>query len=85
MKILPLPSLEAMRDVDIRTVDPASLVDIRDTKVKTELPPMERIQDFITQIKNPYCFLCGKTVVRIKFADTNTTMEERMEGYFRSL
>lgn len=80
-----LLNLRQMQDTDIRTVDPTSLVDIRDTKVKTDLPVEERILDFIGQIKNPYCFLCGKTIVKLKFSNSDVSMEERMEGYFRSL
>ena len=43
-------------DMDIRAVDPAALVDIRDVKVNTALPKRERILDFIRQIGNPYCY-----------------------------
>lgn len=40
-------------DLDIRAVDPAALVDIRDVKVNTALPKRERILDFIRQIGIP--------------------------------
>ena len=46
-------------DMDIRAVDPAALVDIRDVKVNTALPKRERILDFIRQIGNPYCYRHG--------------------------
>ena len=85
MKVLHDLDLEAMRNVDIRQVDPDTLVDIRNTKIDTSLPLHERALDFIRQIRNPYCFKCGKTLVKIKFSNTEVTMEERMEGYFRSL
>jgi len=42
--------LEAMRNVDIRTVNPATLRDIRDVKINTALPKAQRIQDYIRQI-----------------------------------
>lgn len=85
MKQKPSLDFEAMRNVDIRTVDPATLVDIRETKIDSDKPQTLRMLDFIRQIRNPYCFLCGNTIVKISYADTNTTMEERMEGFFRSL
>jgi len=78
-------SLSEMRDVDIKTVDRVTLVDIRDTKINSALSITDRVIDFIHQIKNPYCYKCGNTVVKIKFADTDVSMEERMKGYFRSL
>lgn len=34
--------IEAMQNVDIRTVDPACLRDIRDVKVNTDLPKRDR-------------------------------------------
>ena len=76
--------IEAMRDVDIRTVDPAELRDIRDVKVNTNLPKRERILDFIRQIGNPYCYRHGKYVVKVSFTDTDVTLEDRMLSYIRS-
>ena len=67
--------IEAMKDVDIRTVDINTLRDIRDVKVNTDLPKEERVLDFIRQIGNPYCYRHGKYVVKISF---------RMLAYLRS-
>ena len=76
--------LEAMKNVDIRTVDINTLRDIRDVKINTDLPKEERILDFIRQIGNPYCYRHGKYVVKISFADTDVTLEQRMLSYLRS-
>jgi len=76
---------EAMRSVDIRTVDPAALTDIRDVKVNTELSKNERILDFIRQVKNPYLYKCGKMVVKVSFAETEATLEDKLESYLLSL
>ncbi len=76
--------LEAMRNVDIRTVDPATLRDIRDVTVHVELPKCERMLDYIRQIGNPYCFRHGKYVVKVNFADTEWTLEDRLRSYLRS-
>lgn len=46
-------AIKAMQDVDIRTVDPEMLRDIRDVQVHADLPKKERILDFIQQIGNP--------------------------------
>jgi hypothetical protein len=74
-----------MRDTDVKTVDPATLVDYSDVTVNTSLPKEERLLDYIEQIKNPYCFKHGKTIVKISFADTEATMEDRLEKYLLSL
>lgn len=76
--------IEAMKDVDVRTVDINTLRDIRDVKVNTDLPKEERVLDFIRQIGNPYCYRHGKYVVKISFTDTDVTLEQRMLSYLRS-
>jgi len=78
-------TLEHMRNTDVRTVDPAGLVDIRKVTVNTSLPRDERLLDYLEQIKNPYCFKCGKTVVKVSFADTEATLEDRLEKYLLSI
>jgi hypothetical protein len=76
--------IEAMQDVDIRTVDPETLRDIRDVTVNADLPKRERILDFIRQIGNPYCYRHGKYVVKVSFTDTDVSLEDRMLSYIRS-
>ena len=68
--------LEAMRNADVRTVDPSTLADIGGVKIDVTQPKNERILDFIRQVKNPYCYKCGKTVVKLTFTDTGRTFEE---------
>ncbi len=67
--------LEEMRNVDIRTVDPDTLVDIKDVVIDKDLPPTERVRDFIRQVKNPYCYKSHGMIVKIRFSGT-ATMEE---------
>ena len=61
------------------------LVDIRDVKLDSSLGQAERIQSFLQQIKNPYCFKHGKVIVKVGFADTEDTFENRFESYLRSV
>ena len=78
-------TVEEMKAVDIRTVDKDTLVDIRDVKIDRSLPKEDRIRSFVEQVKNPYCFKCGDVAVKMVFADTDVTLEDRMEHYLRSL
>ena len=78
-------NLNSMRDVDIHSVDPDKLMDIRDTKVDIDKPLPDRVLDYLLQIHNPYCFLCGNILVKIEYSKTETTIEDCMEGFFRSL
>ena len=77
--------LEAMRSVDPRTVDRSTLVQRRDIKIKSKGSKQERIMDYMEQIKNPYCYLDGKTVVKISFAQTDRTIEDCFHAYFSGI
>lgn len=78
-------SLEQMQNVDIRTVDKDSLRDIGDVQIDKSLPREQRLLEFIKQIGNPYCYRCGKAVVKVSFADTDMTLEDRLEHYLKTL
>lgn len=54
----------------------ASLVDIRDVKIDRTLPMEDRVKSYVEQVKNPYMFKVGNTVVRVSYADTNRTMND---------
>ncbi len=85
MEAASMTDLQQMKQVDIRTVDRESLVDIRDVEIDQELPREERFADFLRQIGNPYCYRCGKAVVKVSFADTDATLEDRLEHYLKTL
>ena len=77
-------SIIDMKNIDLDTVNRDELVDIRDVKVNTALPTLERAIDFIRQIGNPYCYKHGKYVVKVGFSDTEVSLEERLAGYILS-
>ena len=77
-----IDELKKMKAVDPRTVDRSTLVQRKDVKVRSKGTKQERIMDYIDQIKNPYCYLEGKTVVKISFADTDRTIEDCFHAYF---
>ncbi len=77
--------VEAMKSIDPRTVDRSTLMQRSSVRLDPAAPREERLRDFIQQIKNPYCYLDGKTVVKISFSSTDTTMEDCLEHYLRGL
>lgn len=77
-------TLEQMKSIDPRTVDRDSLRDIESVNIDTSLSKQERIADFIRQIGNPYCYKHGKYVVKVSFADTGVTLEDRLADYLAS-
>ena len=78
-------NFDSLKGTSINDVNPNDLIDINDVVIDDSLPVTERMKGFIKQIKNPYCYKCGDIVVKIKFAETDVTMEERMESYLRCL
>lgn len=77
--------IEAMKNVDIRAVDPAALVDIRDIQINPRQSREERIRDFVRQVKNPYCFRVGGVAVKVSFAEGGVTLEDRLESLMMKL
>ena len=73
-----------MRNVDVRTVERGSLADISKIHID-QMPREQRLADFVRQIGNPYCYKCGKIVVKVSFTDTGATLEDRLEHYLRTL
>ena len=81
----PIIDFEAMRNVDIRTVDPSTLTDSRDVVVNTDLPFHERALDYIEKIGNPYCYRYGDIIVKISHSETSTSsLSDCIEELMRS-
>ena len=78
-------SVETMRSVNPKTVDRSTLVQRDRIRLEPTDAQNNRLLDFIRQIKNPYCYLDGKTVVKITFSKTDTTLEDCLENYLRGL
>lgn len=77
--------LRELENVDIRTIEKDTLVEIKKVKIDPELECRERISSFVEQIKNPYCFICDGVIVKIGYTETEDTLEEKLNEYFLSL
>ena len=77
--------IETMKNVSPKTVDRNTLVQRSSIRLDPAAPQEVRQREFIKQIRNPYCYLDGKTVVKISFAETDMTMEDCLEHYLRGL
>ena len=78
-------TLEQMKNVDIRTVNPDDLADLHDVKINIDKPKKERIKDVVGQIKNPYCYKVGKVAVKLIFSENGVTLEDRLESLLMKL
>lgn len=68
-----------------KTVDRSQLKDIRDIVIDTSKSCEERIQGFIKQIGNPYCYMDDGVVVEIGYANTGVSLQERLVAYASSI
>ncbi len=75
----------AMRNVDIRTVDRDTLVDINAVRIDESLPQPEKILQYIRQIGNPYCYRCGDVVIKERFSDNGRSLNDCLEQYIGTL
>ncbi|MDD6618605.1 MAG: DUF6870 family protein [Bariatricus sp.] len=76
-------TLEEMKNINPKTVNPDTLVDIATVEVDRSLPRAEQMKQFLEQIKNPYLYKCNGVVVKIAYATTESTIEDRLEQYIR--
>lgn len=74
-----LEELTRMKNVDIKKVKKEDLVDIGTVTVNKELPVKERVEDYIRQINNPYCYVDHGIIVKISF-----TGEKSLEDTLKS-
>lgn len=78
-------SIEDMKNVDVRTVDRDSLVDVTQIVIDESLSKEERVAEYLRQVKNPYCFRVGDMVVKNVFSEDGVTLEERFRQFARTL
>ena len=62
-----------------------SLVDIRSVKIDPAQPVEERMRSYVEQIKNPYMFKVGDTVVRVYYANTQATINDNFINLLSSM
>lgn len=78
-------TIEEMQNIDIKTVDPETLVDVTTVEIDQSLPREEREIEFIRQVKNPWCFRVGDVVVKNVYSGDGVTLQERFEQFARTL
>lgn len=62
-----------------------SLVDIRDVKIDRSMSEEDRMKSYVEQIKNPYMFKVGNTVVRVSYANTQATINDNFVNLLASM
>ena len=76
--------LEDMSHIKIKDVAPDLLQDILTVEVSGE-PASQRLESYLDQVGNPYCFRVGNTSVRISFKSCEETLDKKIKSYFMGL
>lgn len=76
--------LEDMSRISIHDVAPALLQDILEVEISGETAT-QRLENYMAQVGNPYCFRVGKTPVRISFKSCEETLDKKIKAYFSGL
>ena len=74
--------LERLKYLDINEIDPEGLHELSEVKLHSDLPVHERLELFLCQIGNPYCFKVNGTPVQVSFSDGRKTLDEALNNYF---
>ena len=73
--------LEKLKDLDIKDIDVDGLQELSEVKLYSDLPVQERLELFLCQIGNPYCFKVNGTPVQISFSSGPKTLDEAVSNY----
>lgn len=77
--------MQMMKDVDIRTVERSELVDLNSVVIDEDKPIAERMETFVKQIRNPYCFRVGDVAVKVVYKENGPTFQQNFEEMLLSM
>jgi hypothetical protein len=75
--------LQKMSQMEITEVDKNNLKDIRTVVMDAKLSQVERVEQYLSHIHNPYCFRSGDTPVRIRFVGEKPLSQSLVEYFSR--
>lgn len=83
--VMTVMELDALKDVDVRTVEKEGLVDIREVEIDRSLPLEERKRAYLEAVGNPYAVRVGDMKVKVRFAEDGASFEEAFENMLRNV
>lgn len=70
---------------DMEQINRHSLSSLDDIVIDTKLSADKRMEKYLKEIGNPYCFLCGDTVVHLSFSDSGNDLDSLLLNFFKRL
>lgn len=78
-------TLNSLKQVDIRSVDKKDLVDLNTVCIDDTAPVTQRVEQFIQQIRNPYCFRIGDIAVKVNYKSDGPSFQQNIEDLLRTM
>ena len=78
-------TLQELKSVNIKEVNPDELVDISEIEIDTKQSVQKRVKEYVEQVHNPYLVRVGEYVVKIGYSDCKETLNDRMKQYISKI
>lgn len=78
-------TLQELKRVNIKEVNPDELVDISEIEIDTKRSVQKRVKEYVEQVHNPYLVRVGEYVVKIGYSDCEETLNDRMKQYISKI
>lgn len=78
-------TLQELKRVNIKEVNPDELVDISEIEIDTKQSVQKRVKEYVEQVHNPYLVRVGEYVVKIGYSDCKATLNDRMKQYISKI
>ena len=78
-------TLQKLKRVNIKEVNPDELVDISEIEIDTKQSVQKRVKEYVEQVHNPYLVRVGEYVVKIGYSDCEETLNDRMKQYISKI
>ena len=78
-------TLQELKRVNIKEVNPDELVDISEIEIDTKQSVQKRVKEYVEQVHNPYLVRVGEYVVQIGYSDCEETLNDRMKQYISKI
>lgn len=72
-------------DFDIRNIERDSVKQIKTISIDENAPCQQRMTSFLEQLGNRYCYADGDMLIGFSYADTSSTLEEKLALYANGL
>ena len=67
-------TLQELKRVNIKEVNPDELVDISEIEIDTKQSVQKRVKEYVEQVHNPYLVRVGEYVVRVGYSVCDETV-----------